>query len=787
MKKNKSTAFSVGAISAMILVVAFVFFNSQFAPIQTHAAGSVYYVDSISGNDANPGTAEDAPWQTLNSVNSRTFTGGDTILFRKGSEWRGGIDLKTSGNESVPVTLSSYGVSSSTAPIFNGAQPASATWAQDSNNPNIYSGIQAQNSVKQVIVDGNRLDPARTPNTGYFKIDQVVSSTSFISSSATSIFTASGIGKTTIYFRSATWRVDKRIVTAFDPVTNIVTFNSPLPYALTAGWGFYLMNDRSFIDQPGEWFYDDITKELSVWLRSSDSPTTHIVELSTTPKGVYSGNKLATVIVENLEFQNFAENAIRLVNSSSTIRGNVISRSLERGMQLSSKNIRIENNLISDSYQGGIGIYRADYVDTLVIQSNTLNNNGSLGNQANPGQQLDGITMFNVKVATITDNVIRNSGYAGIIMSYENVNTAQDSIVISSNTIENFCLYLNDCGGIYLNGANFSPTLRSEVGFNTVINGVGDNGGTLYGNNPYPIIVSGIYLDWYASNVNVHHNTINRTVGDGGVKINGGNNNTIDSNVIYQYSTWPTIYFLKRPDSRFNPPTIYPMSGNVTSNNQFFVEKIFNNTQDMVFRNTADSDNNFGTFTNNTINSDLTTAITAPQGNATVFGTVTINANTSSTKSTVSKVEFYVDGGLKTTDLTSPYSALWDTTPLVHNSSHALLAKVHDTVGNMASSSVISVIVSDVTLPTVSITSPLNNATVARNKTITINAAASDVSGISKVEFYVNSTLKCTDTTASYFCAWRVPTQKNITYTLQAKAYDSAGNTSTHSISVKSF
>jgi len=90
----------------------------------------------------------------------------------------------------------------------------------------------------------------------------------------------------------------------------------------------------------------------------------------------------------------------------------------------------------------------------------------------------------------------------------------------------------------------------------------------------------------------------------------------------------------------------------------------------------------------------------------------------------------------------------------------------------------------DTTKPTVSITSPLNGTTVPRKSAVTIAATASDNVGITKVEFYVNGSLTCTDTTLSYNCSWSVPRKTKATYTIQAKAYDAAGNTATHSVSV---
>jgi parallel beta-helix repeat protein len=762
---------------AVLFILLFIFiFFSQFSIHKALAA--TYYVDASLGLDTNSGTSTDSAWKNLSKVTTKTFQGGDSILFKKGEQWQGGITVKISGSETVPVTVGSYGDPGATAPILNGAITAPSGWNQ--YNQSIYSLSLASSSAasfKQVIVDGSRLDPARTPNSTYFTISQVISPTSFISTSTIALISAQDIGKTTIYFRSADWRIDKRTLTAFDSATGIVTFDSALPagYTLTAGRGFYLMNAESYLDQPGEWFYDDISKQLFVWLRSSDSPAAHSVELSTTTTAITSTN-LATLIIENLDVRNYAGTAIYVNNASTTIRNISINNTLERAIYSSSKNSIVENNTISNSYQGGIYIYRSDLVDTLSIRSNTLLNSGALGNQGNPGQDLNGINLNHIITGTVSDNIITNSGYAGMTVS----GSMRDSILITNNTIENYCLYLSDCGGIYLNGNSFNSGFRPEIAYNNLKNGVGDSGGI---NATYGTIVMGIYLDLKTSYANVHHNIVDRTTGHAGIFVHRGNNNIIDSNTIYQYNTWPTIGFLKSKDTNFTPPMIYPMSGNVTSNNHFIVEKIFNNNLDMVLYNVADTDNNFGTFTNNTINSDLVTTITSPLASSTVSETVTITATATSTKSTVSKVEFYIDGNPVATDTTAPYSTSWNTSSLAYNSQHTLISKVYDTVGNTASGTPIFVTITDTVAPTVTITSPINNAKVSKNTIVTIRATATDsFSGISKVEFYVNGILKCTDTASLYTCAWTVPSPRGVAYALQAKAYDLANNSASSAL-----
>ncbi len=85
-------------------------------------------------------------------------------------------------------------------------------------------------------------------------------------------------------------------------------------------------------------------------------------------------------------------------------------------------------------------------------------------------------------------------------------------------------------------------------------------------------------------------------------------------------------------------------------------------------------------------------------------------------------------------------------------------------------------VTADISMPTTSITAPVNGGTVSKNKSTTISASASDNVGVTKILFYVAGALLCTDTSAPYTCAWSVPSTVNKTYTIQSKAYDAAGN-----------
>jgi Ca2+-binding RTX toxin-like protein len=91
--------------------------------------------------------------------------------------------------------------------------------------------------------------------------------------------------------------------------------------------------------------------------------------------------------------------------------------------------------------------------------------------------------------------------------------------------------------------------------------------------------------------------------------------------------------------------------------------------------------------------------------------------------------------------------------------------------------------------PSVTWVSPTPGKAVASNASITLEAAASDDHGVSKVEFYVGQRLVCTATTAPYKCTYKPIGADLGRNTLVAKAYDAKGQTSTalNSVTVPRF
>ena len=172
-----------------------------------------------------------------------------------------------------------------------------------------------------------------------------------------------------------------------------------------------------------------------------------------------------------------------------------------------------------------------------------------------------------------------------------------------------------------------------------------------------------------------------------------------------------------------------------------------------------------------------TVSLTAPANNATFVAPATINlaASANDSDGTVSKVEFYNGAALLGTDATSPYTYAWANVPV---GTYSLTAKAYDNLAATTVSTAVSVQVKANVAPTVTLTSPANNAAYTAPATVSLAATATDTDGtVTKVAFYNGATLLATLTTAPYTYTWNnVP---GGSYSLTAKATDNKGAVTT--------
>jgi hypothetical protein len=176
-----------------------------------------------------------------------------------------------------------------------------------------------------------------------------------------------------------------------------------------------------------------------------------------------------------------------------------------------------------------------------------------------------------------------------------------------------------------------------------------------------------------------------------------------------------------------------------------------------------------------------TVSVTAPANNATLAlgSTPSITASASDAESSVTKVEFYIDGVLANTDTTSPYSFTWSSG--VTAGAHTIQAKAYDTYNNVGTSSLVNVSITDQTSPTVSVTAPTAGSFVA-GSSVALTATASDNVGVVGVQFKVDGTnVGAEDTTSPYSVAWNSTLVTAGAHSVTAVARDAAGNTTTSS------
>jgi hypothetical protein len=139
-----------------------------------------------------------------------------------------------------------------------------------------------------------------------------------------------------------------------------------------------------------------------------------------------------------------------------------------------------------------------------------------------------------------------------------------------------------------------------------------------------------------------------------------------------------------------------------------------------------------------------------------------------------------LDGSLADTSSDAAASFSWETTRKP-NGICTITAKAYDAAGNVGTSAQISVSVQnvqnpapDVVAPVVQITSPTSGASVSRNTKVSVIAA--DAVGVTRVDLLVDGQLYMTSPlTAPIFGLYANKLTRG-SHSLQAVAYDAAGN-----------
>lgn len=181
------------------------------------------------------------------------------------------------------------------------------------------------------------------------------------------------------------------------------------------------------------------------------------------------------------------------------------------------------------------------------------------------------------------------------------------------------------------------------------------------------------------------------------------------------------------------------------------------------------------------------TSIVSPLGGSKLSGLATVSVSASDA-SGVKAVTLLVNGAplaSSTTAINNVYTFSWDTSKVV-DGGYKLTASAVDNVGNSVTTAATSVQVSnappDTTAPTVTISTPTLGQKIST--TASIAASAKDNVAVKQISVQGDGKLLCTGT-ASVSCSWNLrKAASGSTHTVKVTALDTAGNSTSASVSI---
>ena len=514
---------------------------SPAAPLPLLPGGRVLHVNSQTGDDRNDGlTAAPAsvlqgPWRTLSRLQQADVRPGDRIVLGCGSVWRETLRLAANGSAASPIVISAptTGCPAGALPAIDGAAPVPlAVWSQESAT--IWKAAVSA-PVLQVLQAGQALLPAHHPNRGHDASDPT-SPYLRIAAAGNSVSTAYGTGSNLVpvgqdlrlpsgvrltdgarvRVRTNAWHMDEAAVTAFDGQR--LTLSRPTNYTLAPGWGYYLTGQSWMVDSPGEWHHDATSGVLRVWMPDSARPPQSLraVTLAT---AVELENR-SHVVIDGLAVagagQGFNLRAARGIQLRNVLVADITNNGVDAADSInvsvdSSTFLRIGANAID-----GGGRISGDSVG-LIVRNNLVRDSGVLmqGEQVLSLPRLVFAAILAARDATVTGNVVINSGYIGI--------RVRGGSRVEDNFIFGACSVLDDCAAIYAwNDAGV--TIRG----NTVLRSRGYLPGMPRG---MPTAAQGIYFDESMRSSLIEHNTVIDT--DNGIQLHIAYGNTLRGNLLY--------------------------------------------------------------------------------------------------------------------------------------------------------------------------------------------------------------------------------------------------------------
>lgn len=461
------------------------------------SAGATNFYVSSEGSVKNKGTSPKRPLKTIASLNNIKLKPGDSILFKRNEVFTGELRIKDSGTEKMPVVISSYG-KGDRKPVLSGALEISG-WAKVEDN--IYR-VEVKDDVRQLYRNRCYQNVCRFPDKGYFFIDDGDS----ISLHDDEISEAGNLTGSTVRIQTVNWQWEIREVSYHQE--SKIKFDSVLWHPCRPDFGYYFENLPGFVNQPGEWYYDEEEKQLTMyWDKNIQDEN---IEATIYNHGIQIKEGASNIVIKDLSFTMYNISAIHVGSFAKniTIHGNEISNIEVFGvlMDTACNKCVVTDNTISDVLGRGISLLEPQYCS---ISGNRISRTGMIA-----GHGFDGV---NSGVAICMENVeFRKPGYDRIAMhnsiAYNRIDSTGYGAIradgayntIEYNIVKEAVLTMNDGGGIYCWGKTYDYTHHNIFRKNIVWN-VHGNTTTCAGHHK---IITCLYMDNYTNHCTVEGNIL---------------------------------------------------------------------------------------------------------------------------------------------------------------------------------------------------------------------------------------------------------------------------------------
>ncbi|CAH0996296.1 hypothetical protein EMA8858_02427 [Emticicia aquatica] len=463
-----------------------------------------FYVSSSNGNDSNNGLSPILAWKTITKVNASMslILPGDSVLFKSNEIFSGTLSITCSGTITQKITFGTY----------NGVLPAillqqlTGNWVPNTVANTWVLSLQTPfpPTINQMYINDSFQHVGRFPNTGSLIIDSTVNRTTYLDAELSTAPDCSG-GE--VLIEVAGWQrtaveIASQSASAFQLSKNVY-YGAGFDQK---GKRYWLRKDFDTLDEQGEWYYNPVTGKLYIY--SLFDPSLLKLQFSSLDKNI-TISSCNYIKLENLSITNSNNTGLE-INTSSNIEIDKfsITKAASYGILASnSSSLKITN---SNFDKIGVGAIKFTTSHFCSIINNSITNVGNLDN-VEVVDSPSGIFLVTCNNAVVKENTIDGLGMIGLWFKGNNN-------LIQNNIIRNYCIFLNDGGGIYTAGTSTGNQIIGNI----------CQYGRIGGQN------FGIYLDDYSKGYTVDGNICTDS-NDAGIHLHDATNNIIVNN-IFAYS-----------------------------------------------------------------------------------------------------------------------------------------------------------------------------------------------------------------------------------------------------------